>query len=345
MNYIFDQTAYPVKSSNIFNATNKARADVTKIMESRGCVPFNVYVNGYKYKFQFIFRLFYVLWRYLKLYFLLKKGDRLYIQYPVGRRFLVFFRVLIEKIKQKGVTVKFLIHDLDYIRLPYYVSIKKEILAPLRLADLIVAHTDNMQNVLREAGIECPIRVLHLFDYLTTDKMSDENYCMNHRKEVIFAGNLVKSMFIKKVIDYPFHSVKFDFYGVKPDMQFAMHTNYIGMFKPENVSFIKGGWGLVWDGNSLDECSGMIGNYLKINASHKLSLYISAGIPVVVWNQCGLAQWIKDNKLGIAISSLKELDNLLESISEKEYSDIFYSVRSMSLKLRNGEMLANAFEI
>ena len=30
-----------------------------------------------------------------------------------------------------------------------------------------------------------------------------------------------------------------------------------------------GNWGLVWDGDSIDECSGQWGEYLKINNPHK----------------------------------------------------------------------------
>lgn len=51
---------------------------------------------------------------------------------------------------------------------------------------------------------------------------------------------------------------------------------YKGSFKPEQIDHIHGSWGLVWDGNSIEGCEGELGNYLKINAPHKISLYIAA---------------------------------------------------------------------
>lgn len=117
---------------------------------------------------------------------------------------------------------------------------------------------------------------------------------------------------------------------------------YMGSFKPDNVSFIKGGWGLVWDGDSLSTCTGMIGRYLKYNASHKLSLYISAGVPVILWKESGLSEWITNNKLGIAINSLQELDVVLAEITMDEYEEIQRNVMEMSKKLREGGMLLSA---
>lgn len=41
-------------------------------------------------------------------------------------------------------------------------------------------------------------------------------------------------------------------------------------------------FGLVWDGNSMDTCTGNYGSYLRINDPHKVSLYLSSGLPIIV---------------------------------------------------------------
>ena len=339
MKYIFDQTAYAVTKASKYNATNKARADVTKIMESVGCKPFNVYVK--KYKIPKLTGVVILFW-YVRLLLKLKKQDELYIQFPINKKFLKYFFQLLQILKKRGVRLVFIIHDLDYIRFDKYKVYKEHILNCLRIADFIIAHTPAMRQHLIGEKIVSPISVLYLFDYLTEDDMTDKDYCIQHKDEVIFAGNLAKSKFLQPLNEFSFINTRFVLYGLKPEMDFHIGMEYVGAFRPDNTSFIKGGWGLVWDGDSLDECSGLYGEYLKYNASHKLSLYITSGIPVIVWSHCGLANWIVQNKLGIAIDSIKDIDSRLCRVSDDEYLSILECVRTQAKLLRNGDMLKNA---
>lgn len=339
--YIYDQTAYLEAKSSKYNASNKARADVTKILEDAGYNPYNIYIRDYA--IPKITGLLFLI-RYFLLIFKLRKGDELCIQYPIRRNMLTYFYKMLYILKKCGVTIIFIIHDLDYIRLDNYKKTKNSILNPLRLADKIVAHTPNMKEHLINEGIKSPISVLYLFDYLTKDPINSIDYCLQHKNEIVFAGNLIKSAFLRPLNEYKFKIVSFNLYGLKPDYSFSTGKEYKGVFKPNNTAYIKGGWGLVWDGDSLDGCSGLMGNYLKYNASHKLSLYITAGIPVIVWSQCGLAKWITENKLGIAINSLEELDKVISGISDEIYLEIIHNVHSQSKLLRSGKMLLNALK-
>lgn len=342
MKYIYDQTAYRQTECARYNAINKARVDVTKIFESEGFKPYNIYVaessipkmTGTK-----------VLFRYFKMLIDVHSGDELYIQYPIKKSLLTPFYYILSILKKKGVRFYFLIHDLDYLRETMYYPYKARILKPLMLADLIVAHTPTMKQHLISEGINAEINILHLFGYLTNDPLINEDYGIKHRNEVIFAGNLVKSGFVRVLMNYNFKYAKFKMYGLKPDYDFIGEKQYMGAFKPEETSFIKGAWGLVWDGDSIDDCTGEFGNYLKYNSSHKLSLYIASGIPVIVWSKSGLAEWIVSNKLGITLDSLKELDEALESITNEEYKAIQRSVRSLSSDIRSGKTLKRAFNI
>lgn len=345
MKYIFDQTAYAASIGQKFNAASKARVDVSKILEANGCIPYNVYPRYYNFRKSFILTLIEVILKYIRLYFLLKKGDTLIIQFPVNKRFLSYFFYFLKLVKLKGVNIQFIIHDLDYLRFRSYEKFKLKIFDLLRLADLLVVHTHNMKDLLRSENIHNRANILYLFDYLTDDEIINTDYCVNHRDDIIFAGNLQKSEFLANLFEFSFKNVKFLFYGLQIELPFSESMKYIGPFKPDNTSFIKGGWGLVWDGQSLDGCTGMKGNYLRYNASHKLSLYITAGIPVIVWNQCGLKEWIENNKLGISIGSLKELDEIISNVSQKDYLIYLESVRKMSEKLRTGQMLLKALDM
>ena len=58
-----------------------------------------------------------------------------------------------------------------------------------------------------------------------------------------------------------------------------------------------------------------MGEYLQYNAPHKMSLYIRCGLPIIVWEKAGLAPFVKKNNVGICISSLTELEDILPKIS------------------------------
>ena len=63
-----------------------------------------------------------------------------------------------------------------------------------------------------------------------------------------------------------------------------MNIIHKGVFKPEELPrVLDGSYGLVWDGDSLDECSGNIGEYLKINKNPK-TIDIDKETKVFVYN-------------------------------------------------------------
>ena len=76
---------------------------------------------------------------------------------------------------------------------------------------------------------------------------------------------------------------------------------------------------MVWDGDSIDTCSGNFGQYLKYNNPHKLSLYLSSGLPVVIWKQAAQAEFVKKHNVGICVENLKEAENIICNIKEQDY--------------------------
>lgn len=339
MEYVVDQTAYNNPKGTKFNALSKARADVTTILTNKGGKPFNIYVRKYAIpKLSGVIVVFY----YIKLYLMLKKGDVLYVQYPIKLNFIPYFCKLLRRLKKKNIDIIFIIHDLDYLRIKDRIPYKNVILSPLYIADKLIVHTPAMKKHLVEEGIDNDIRVLHIFDYLTSDSFVDD--IDNNRNEIIFAGNLIKSNFLKALNNLTFNHLSINLYGIEPDYIFNNHMKYCGCFNPEQTSSIKGRWGLVWDGDSIRTCEGLMGQYLRYNASHKISLYIAAGIPVIIWKESGVANWILENKLGIAIESLDTLESSIASIGDCEYADIKKNVRRMSLLVRKGQMLLQALQ-
>ena len=130
-------------------------------------------------------------------------------------------------------------------------------------------------------------------------------------------------------------------------LDFSNNSNieYAGVFKPEETGCISGGWGLVWDGDSIDSCTGDLGEYLRYNTSHKTSLYLSAGIPVIVWEQSSLAGWVKEQNIGITVKSLHDISSAISGLSNADYAHIINNVRAIAVRLRRGYFMKQAYGV
>ena len=104
------------------------------------------------------------------------------------------------------------------------------------------------------------------------------------------------------------------------------------------------GFGLIWDGNTVETCKGGTGEYLKYNNPHKLSLYLSSGLPVIIWKDAAEAKFVCENGVGYTIDSLREIPELMERISESDYERISKNVRNISEKLTTGKYMQCALD-
>ena len=114
------------------------------------------------------------------------------------------------------------------------------------------------------------------------------------------------------------------------------------MKSEEFISSVDGDFGLVWDGDSLDTCSGSFGEYLRWNSPHKVSFYLRAGLPIIVWKEAAVAPIIKSKGIGICISNIAELNDILRSITPEEMQKMRINVNRVSKDLSNGEFLNKA---
>ena len=96
------------------------------------------------------------------------------------------------------------------------------------------------------------------------------------------------------------------------------------------------GFGLVWDGNSADTCSGNTGDYLRYNNPHKLSMYLASGLPVIIWSQAAEAPLVLEKGVGIAVSSLREIPEVLSGVDAVRYGKMRERVLALSGELRSG---------
>lgn len=329
---------------NNFNAGTKARNDVTQILNDCGFETIVMFERTHNN----IFRLLEVLNATRVIGKNIKKNDIILLQYPYQIKLMKLMIRRINPIKRKiGCRFILLIHDVIYLRNESYISdniekIKQAEIDIFNSVDGIIVHNPIMDNELKRAGVRCNTYNLGLFDYLYTGQPA--NIVTSNVPIIVFAGNLSpeKSGFIYNYQDR--NTVQFNLYGTMPS-DLRTFYNYKGSFPPnELISSLEGNYGLVWDGPSADTCKGNYGNYLRYNDPHKFSLYIAAGLPVIVWEYSALAEFVKSNGIGIAISSLYELDKLPSARSE-QYRSFLLNVSKLKTEVCSGNMLRKVINI
>lgn len=309
-------------------APGKAPGDCAAILRDKGYVnlAFKMPIGG-KIK-----KAFSTIIQVLRIRIMLPRRCKVVIQYPVTP----YFVKLIGLCKKLSITI--LVHDIESIRVSG--KMNADDVQSFGIADEIIVHSPAMKNLLERSGIDSSkVKILQYFDYLTTYENQEKRALGN---EVCFCGNLNKSkVLIEKFAKQ--EGVHYNLYGAQK-VENSNNISYMGGFSPEEISHIKGSWGLVWDGPSTDGCEGLLGEYLKINAPHKQSLYIAAELPLIVWSQSPSAVWVKEKKLGIVVENLNNLARELSKVTLSDYGAMLKNVKELSLLLRNGKNLGSIMD-
>ena len=333
--------------NNVKNAGNKARNDVEEIVKREGYQALVLSVDNW-YEMSTLKAQLHKANSIGQALNQLKQGDELLIQFPMLHHSF-FTTHHVKKAQKKGVKVHFIIHDLEALRyvnvenfpLKHKIRIQVQESGLLGAADGIIAHNPIMKSVLVDKGIaENKIVSLGIFDYLIPN--FQEKTGLTKNLPIIVAGNLAqeKAGYLYQLPARPAYNL----YGVGFDENRALaNETYFGSFLPDELPVaLEGGFGLVWDGDSAETCSGVFGEYLRYNNSHKASLYLAAGFPLVVWKQSALSHFVLENGCGIAVESLHDLSQTIEQLDDKDYQDLLVNAKRIGQKIRNGSYLTNA---
>lgn len=321
-----------MKGKGKFVASSKARNDASAIIKKFKNV---VYVPIYRHSQNKIFGSLEVSIRVILNCFSIPKDSKVIIQYPMVNLF-VFYRILFALKRHK---VFALIHDLPSFRFDEEKKNRLKEISVLNAFSGVIVHTEKMLDVLKHSGVCIPMVPLKAFDYLLPldlDSSKEDN-------GVVFAGALGKSVFLKYLNKLSFDFLHFNLYGgEKPKIEYNDNISYEGAFYPDDISKIKGEWGLLWDGNSCECCSGNFGEYLTIIAPHKFSLYVACGLKIISWEGSAMATFVIEENIGFTISNIKEIEMKINSLTNEEIGEMDINVKNLSEKLRKGNMLFNA---
>ena len=264
------------------------------------------------------------------------------LEYPFDQRKRAYVLYLFGLMT--GVKIYAVIHDIAALR--FKLSSKKD-LAILRLFDGLIAHTPAMTDWLIQQGLNNKVVSLQIFDYCNHNAAIYHADSISSPLNILYAGNLA---FVKATYVYDggldaLKNISLSAYGqyFEPDRLNNSVVQYKGAFDP-NKPELDGRYhfGLVWEGTSLDTCSGHLGDYLRYNSPHKLSLYISLGLPIIIWDKAAMARFVLDEGIGLTISSLSELDNIQSRLPEKDYQAMLKKLALLTPKIRNGDFLRSA---
>ncbi len=330
------------KDNGIENhAGTKARNDAEYILEECGYRRISTSKN---YKFLLFQKLMNYVGYNLKLNF--SKNTIVFNQYPDFS--YAFYQILVRKKRKKNFKIVTLIHDLALRAEGTKVNNDELQRLVLNNSDILIVHNHSMRQYLRKYGIPKEKMIpLEIFDYLTMGvKVSSECPSETDRNQIIIAGNLdmEKCAYIRQLPSVV-GTVKFNLYGSNYSKleENADKVDYKGSFTPEKLlNVMEGGWGLVWDGYSLDTCAGSMGQYLKVNNPHKTSLYLAAKKPVIIWKEAALAEFVKKRGIGILIDNLNEISNKIALISNEQYEKIYGNIYDENKKITTGYYLKQA---
>lgn len=274
--------------------------------------------------------------------FLLPRKSVFCMQYPLSK----FFGYITGIVSMKKCKLIIIIHDVKYL-MGKSTDLKGE-MAKFNRANTLIVHNESMKNWFLENGCTAQLVSLELFDYIHS---SDKHATTNKPYDVVFAGGLgkEKSEFLYSMDKLNPSNYALKLYGngfnVADVEQTDSILDYQGVFSPDEViDKIEGSFGLIWNGNALNECSGDFGKYLLYNNPHKTSLYLLCGLPVIVWKKAAIAKFIEKEQIGITLNSLNELDEVLKNLDANSYSDMITNVEKIKSKVASGFYLSQAIK-
>jgi hypothetical protein len=213
----------------------------------------------------------------------------------------------------------------------------------LQRYNYFIAHNDAMVDWIRQHIQGAKAAALNFFDFLA--KPFEGNRELTG--EIVFAGNLEKSIFLQDLKRLQSPELQFLLYGPGCNDTVCAQQNvtWLGLEHPHQLpGKIRGSFGLVWDGDSIDEPRGSLGNYMRYISHHKLSLYILSGLPVIVPAMAGTAPLVTQYNIGITIKNLHEAEDEIKKITPEKYAQMKKNMQPLAQKISTGGCIKEALE-
>ena len=283
----------------------------------------------------------------------LGSGDVLFIHQPPSEKFLNFLTVL-EEVRNRGCRIVTVVFDLESYLTPYYSSFgmlkygasRLMEVSVLKMSDCIIVHNDKMKEQVVSMGIDPGIIFsVGIMDYLRDEAPDADSIRQRTGRQlpVVFCGNLIreKAGFLEDIPE----DLTLDLYGPGYKGNGSGNISYRGVVPSVKImDVISGSFGLVWDGESAETPAGTTGEYLRINNPHKIAMYLASGLPVIVWDESAMADFVRREECGFMVSSLREIPERIAKISDEEYARMRDNAMRVGAEMRKGSHIRAAVE-
>jgi len=306
--------------------------DAEKILERNGFIPIR---QPHHYSFSLGAKVARV-WYSLKILTAVKKDAVVVFIHPLHAR---LNKWLCRKLAKKVIGCICIIGDIDGLKDDDDALVKNEI-EEFRAVKYFILHNQAMVNWLNDTLPGKSTEVIEFFDFLCN--RNDKTRINNG--PIVFAGNLDKSRFLEQLETIP---LRFNLYGpgATGDMMKQTNVNYQGIVDPYQLpAQLEGSYGLVWDGDSATGMKGSLGHYMQFISHRKVSLYILAGLPIIISETAGAATLVQKYQIGFCVNSLEEIRAGINSISASQYEQMINNMKPLAKKIATGDCLSAALE-
>ncbi|GAK31173.1 beta-1,6-galactofuranosyltransferase [Weissella oryzae SG25] len=202
-------------------------------------------------------------------------------------------------------------------------------LGQLRRFDLLLVANEKVGAKLQEDGVHVPMIAMHIWDYFYDGQLLEKTY----RKQLYYVAG-------RNIINFDYvASTPINFYGreVSEDVKKNPSVNYLGRLPSDMiVANLTGGFGLVVSDNIKEKSNMNFVYYNQFNNPTKLSLYIAAGLPVIIASKTAHAEWIKKAGIGLVVDDLNEIDQVLAQVSPADYDAMLQAIKPWQTAVSGG---------
>jgi glycosyltransferase involved in cell wall biosynthesis len=231
----------------------------------------------------------------------------------------------------KGVKKIFFINDVTPLMFENNRYLMGRYIELYNQADLFIMPSQNMLDRLREEGLTVQkYTIQRMWDCLVS---IDDSVKPQFDKVINFAGQTdgPKFSFVRQ---WKYDTVRLAVTAREDNWAHGLNIQFMGWFQNQNLLAnamrMNGGFGLLWS----EDMYWM--EYMKLNACSKLSLYLAAGIPVIVPDSIPEADTISRKNLGLVVESLDEAVEKVESMTKEQYDQMVQAVAGFGQLIRGG---------
>lgn len=241
-------------------------------------------------------------------------GDIVIFQYPTWNA-TEFNEALLRRLDlYRGLKKITFVHDMLSLMFESNRYLLNREIALMNQTDLVILPSQRMADFLCSEGLTVKKTVIQrIWDFPVS---IDQSVRPKYGRVINFAGNPDSDKF-KFAKEWSYNAVELRVTAEKADWAQDKNIRSLGWFNDDTflVDALRrsGGFGLLWSEDPY------FSEYMRMNASYKLSAYLAAGIPVIVNNCIAERDTIIRKNLGLAVDSLDEAVERVAAMSPEEY--------------------------